>query len=108
MLHGAIQPRIDELAFYDSGLRIVRHFWFVETKEEFATLHCVRLSPDWGGMFLRHGRASRGIEMRLYGFGRYFHQNRDIGDGLPFGGPVQGLALPSRYRIQVECLALAV
>src|SRR5271168_5308620 len=49
MLHSAIQPRIDELAFYDSGLRIVRHFWFVETKPEFATLHCVRVSPDWGG-----------------------------------------------------------
>ena len=46
-------PRIDEVAFYDSGLRIVRHIWFVETKLEFATLHCVRLSPDWGGMSLR-------------------------------------------------------
>jgi hypothetical protein len=33
--------------------------------------------------------------MRLYGFGRYFQQNRDIGDGLPFDGPAQGLALPS-------------
>ena len=87
MLHSAIQPRIDEVAFYDSGLRIVRHIWFVETKREFATLHCVRLSPDWGGIAKspRHGRASRGIEMRRYGFGRYFHQNRDIGDGLPFG-----------------------
>ena len=82
------------MAFHDSGLRIVRHIWFVKTKREFATLHCVRLSPDWGGIAksLRHGRASRGIEMRLYGFGRYFHQNRDIGDRLPFGGPAQGLA----------------
>ena len=37
--------------------------------------------------------------MRLYGFGRYFHQNRDIGDDLPFGKPAQGLALPSGYHL---------
>jgi hypothetical protein len=43
--------------------------------------------------------------MRLYGFGRYFHQNRDIGDGLPLDGPVQGLALPSVYhpRAMTNC-----
>ena len=96
MLHSAIQPRIDELAFYDSGLRIVRHFWFVETKPEFATLHCVRVSPDWGGIAksLRHDRASRGIEMRRYGFGRYFHQNRDIGDGSSLRRPSSGPRAP--------------
>jgi hypothetical protein len=29
----------------------------------------------------------------------YFHQNRNVGDGLPFGRPAQGLALPSGYRL---------
>jgi hypothetical protein len=37
--------------------------------------------------------------MRRYGFGRYFHQNRVIGDGLPFGELAQGLALPSGYHL---------
>ena len=65
------------MAFYDSGLRIVRHISFVETEVEFATLHCVRLSPELGGMSATITVEHRAeFEMCLYGFGRYFHQNR--------------------------------
>ena len=50
-------------------------------------------------MSLRHGRASRGIEMRLYGFGRYSSETAIGDDDLPFGELAQGLALPSGYHL---------
>jgi hypothetical protein len=42
---------------------------------------------------------SRGIEMRLYGFGRYFRQNRDIGDGLTSSGPRTPFGLSHSSRM---------